>query len=267
MAASSSSCKGRLGMQNSIERLEHLGDWRHYLATSMSCLSSRLWGCTKLIWFLAHIWSWLTTFTTRGVSTFNSLPVFSERLLKVCDAHCVFDAPLFFLTISNLFFVLQSLRLASCTPLSSLSGTSWCLPWVQNFDQQKKLRHTWSDYVKNPNKDGKIKCLRDWGDSTLTDDCERTRDHPCKKTHVPGFQNTWRTQSLSPQMSIHHRITFPSNEQNTYPTVSSSAASTVKSTHCGASISSCIKLSQSGPPHPKKKKKEQQQQFLAYATQ
>jgi hypothetical protein len=53
-------------------------------------------------------------------------------------------------------------------------------------------------------------------------------------------------------MSIHHRITFPSNEQNTYPTVSSSAASTVKSTHCGASISSYIKLSQSAPP-PKEK--------------
>jgi hypothetical protein len=69
-------------------------------------------------------------------------------------------------------------------------------------------------------------------------------------------------------MSIHHRVTFPSNEQNTYPTVSSSAASTVKSTHCGASISSCIKLSQSGPPQKKKKEQQQQQQqFLANATQ
>jgi hypothetical protein len=56
-------------------------------------------------------------------------------------------------------------------------------------------------------------------------------------------------------MSIHHLITFPSNEQNTYPTVSSSAASTVKSTHCGASISSCIKLSQSGGGRPPPKRK------------
>lgn len=82
------------------------------------------------------------------------------------------------------------------------------------------------------------------GQKELTDDCDRTRDHPCNQTPKTKFQNQkhirgYHLQSLKKVPGVPNH-SFQRQIQKTYPTVPTSAASTVKSTHRGASISSCI---------------------------
>ncbi len=82
------------------------------------------------------------------------------------------------------------------------------------------------------------------GQKELTDDCDRTKDHPCNQTPKTKFQNQKHTRGYHLQ-SLKTFLVFQTTVskrqiKKAYPTVPTSAASTVKSTHRGASISSCI---------------------------